>query len=270
MSDLRVVGSVKIWLIGRLRGGKPVIYFLPPAQTTLPVGITLTLVPEWLFSVVYPTAPIKTQLLPGGRRGESVHRDVEARPDGVLLDVKSQAEVSYLTNPVISPSPPTSPPASPYVTSVVINPIEPFDPSTSQLDFIGSVLLPVAEAPAYLDRALKPLDPHVEARPSSITYWLPSLLKHECVGLRFVQHQGYERAAILEVTLVPGVVERLFMLFRGIPRGEALSPRWDVARDQAKADVKFWRGVVGLSEAGVLMRDGSMFRVLEWGGMEVV
>ncbi|KAF8314720.1 hypothetical protein DL93DRAFT_2079861 [Clavulina sp. PMI_390] len=140
-----------------------------------------------------------------------------------------------------------------------------------QLDANNSVLLSISEVPAYLDKALKALDLHVEARTSFITYWLPDLLKHQYIALRFVPQKEYEKAAVLDILPTPNVVERIFMLFQGIESALATNPEWVHAKEKAEADVLFWREVVGLpGEAGELMKDDSLFRVLEWGGMEVL
>ena len=68
---------------------------------------------------------------------------------------------SYRTNPPRPLSPPESPRPTPA-------PLE-FDPSCAQLSVDDSVLLPVDEIAAYLDKALAALTLHTEARTSFIT-----------------------------------------------------------------------------------------------------
>ena len=168
------------------------------------------------------------------------------------------------TNRAFPASPPTSRPSSPSLDRA-----SEFSPMASDVSPSDSVLLPVDTIPGYLDKALTALDLHVEARTSFITYWLPSLLKHKFVALRFVPQAAYEQAAQLEITPRPDVVERIFMLFKGVDTN-ALS-MWRTAEERAARDVSAWRDVVGLKhEAGRLMGDESLFRVLEWGGMEVL
>lgn len=64
------------------------------------------------------------------------------------------------------------------------------------------------------------------------------------------------------------------MLFKGVELHDS-NPvdygKWSEAAERSKDDVKWWRGVVGFKgEAGGVMNDDSLFRVLEWGGMEVI
>ena len=100
-------------------------------------------------------------------------------------------------------------------------------------------------------------------------YWLPDLLKHEYVALRFLAQDVYERAASLRVAPTPDVVTRVFMLFRGVAVGdlglwEAASAR---AADTGGLGSMYWADIVGVDAARAA--DSRIFRVLEWGGMEV-
>lgn len=97
------------------------------------------------------------------------------------------------------------------------------------------------------------------------SYWLPSLLKHEHLALRFIPQIDYEAAAPLEIDPKPDVVTRVFMLFQGIPTD--LLTDWEEARRRSLTDVGFWKGVVGVEETR--RSNKNLFRVLEWGGMEV-
>ena len=98
-------------------------------------------------------------------------------------------------------------------------------------------------------------------------YWLPILLKHEYVALRFIAQASYETAAQLRISPAPDVVTRIFMLFRGI-RSDNLG-FWAPAAAHATAGdgTTFWTKVVGVDAMRV--SDHTLFRVLEWGGMEV-
>lgn len=62
------------------------------------------------------------------------------------------------------------------------------------------------------------------------------------------------------VTPTPDVVTRVFMLFKGVSETAA----WEGSKDR---DVD-WAKVVGVDVERAL--DGRLFRVLEWGGMEVL
>ncbi|KAG1844201.1 hypothetical protein DFJ58DRAFT_803181 [Suillus subalutaceus] len=131
---------------------------------------------------------------------------------------------------------------------------------------MDSIVIPVDRATVYLDKSLKVLGLHTEARTSFITYWLPSILKHEYIALRFVPQAAYERAASLSISPQPDVVTRVCMLFKGI-RKEHLEI-WANAQMQAEKDVAWWVDVVGVDPARA--GDANLFRVLEWGGMEVL
>ncbi len=145
------------------------------------------------------------------------------------------------------------------------------------------MVIPIAEVPVYLDAALKALTLHTEARTSFITfvhtfcfveyalthiihsYWLPFLLRHAHVALRFLPQEAYEESAPMSIEPKPDVVTRVFMIFHGISESDE---KWAEARTRASQDVQgVWRDAVGIDAGRAL--DASLFRVLEWGGMEV-
>ena len=97
-------------------------------------------------------------------------------------------------------------------------------------------------------------------------YWLPSILKYEFVILHFVEQAAYERAAPLEVTPAPDVVTRVFMLFRDVGKEDV--GRWAKALTRADEPASRWRDVAGVQLEKTL--DASLFRVIEWRGMEVL
>jgi hypothetical protein len=98
-------------------------------------------------------------------------------------------------------------------------------------------------------------------------YWLPSLLKHEYIALRFITQSSYEKAAQMRVSPTPDVVTRVFMLFRGVHSDDVVL--WAPAASRAAADdgATFWSNVVGVD--ALRASDPTLFRVLEWGGMEI-
>lgn len=57
------------------------------------------------------------------------------------------------------------------------------------------------------------------------------------------------------------------MLFQKIDIGQL--DLWANASKRAEDDVEFWRAVVGVDDKG-RQDDKNLFRVLEWGGMEIV
>ncbi|KAK7056622.1 hypothetical protein VNI00_002339 [Paramarasmius palmivorus] len=210
------------------RGGKPVIYLFSPNKRES--RVELSLVPEWEFSAIYPVVPIKKS-----SKGQHIHGSVRTTPDGHLEDLATGLDVAYLF----------------------------WEAHPSD-----SVLLHIAEVPKYLDRSLIALGLHTEARTSFITYWLPSLLKHTHVALRYLPQAAYERAAPLSVTPTPDVVTRIFMLFKGIDISEEVRGDWTESEQRALEDVSLWRVIVGVDVERAL--DSTLFRVLEWGGMEVL
>jgi hypothetical protein len=95
------------------------------------------------------------------------------------------------------------------------------------------------------------------------------LLKHEYVALRFLAQASYEEAARMRISPAPDVVTRVFMLFRGVRVAQGDLGLWAPAAARATAEdgATFWARVVGVDAARG--SDRGLFRVLEWGGMEV-
>ncbi|KAG1838518.1 hypothetical protein DFJ58DRAFT_124665 [Suillus subalutaceus] len=231
---------------------KPVIYLYSPFD--IDASIKLSLLPEWSLSVIYP-------IVTAGDHGHRLEWNVHTHQDGSLTERNSGLDVSYLfweaeTNVQAFPRSPASKP----------QPVDTFNPISSSLNDMDSIVIPVDKATVYLDKSLKVLGLHTEARTSFITYWLASILKHEYIALRFVPQAAYERAASLRISPQPDVVTRIFMLFKGICKGHLAN--WVNAQMQAEKDVAWWVDVVGVdpTRAG----DATLFRVLEWGGMEVL
>ncbi|KAH8986746.1 hypothetical protein EDB92DRAFT_1801755 [Lactarius akahatsu] len=246
----------------RSRCRKPVIYLYPPSSLA-DVTVDLALAPSWRFSAVHP--PPRTTVPPGEpHTAQSLTWMVAAEPNGTLVDKTSGIEVSYLYWEAIATPQPVTPGASRATTP--ITDILTFDPARPSVNPGDSVLLPTSKVPGYLDLALKALTLHTEARTSFITYWLPDMLKHEYVALRFVAQDAYEQAAPMRIVPAPDVVTRVFMLFRGVPVGDL--GLWEAASARAHADgARLWADVVGVD--AVRAADSGLFRVLEWGGMEV-
>jgi hypothetical protein len=93
------------------------------------------------------------------------------------------------------------------------------------------------------------------------------LLKHRHVALRFLAQASYEKAAQMRVSPAPDVVTRVFMLFRGVDPGDLGFWAQAAARATAEDGATFWTHVVGVDVARG--SDRGLFRVLEWGGMEI-
>ena len=69
------------------------------------------------------------------------------------------------------------------------------------------------------------------------------------------------------VSPAPDVITRVFMLFRGVAPGDLGFWEQAAARVAAEDGATFWTNVVGIDSARA--SDPRLFRVLEWGGMEV-
>ncbi|KAI9453249.1 hypothetical protein BJY52DRAFT_1189714 [Lactarius psammicola] len=244
-SDYGIVSGDTILLNPDSRPRKPVIYLYPPSSLA-DVTVELALASSWRFFRGPPSAADYTE------------------PDGTLVDKTSGMEVSYLYWEAIANSHLATPAASRATTPIADT--ETFDPARPSVNPGDSVLLPTSKVPAYLDVALRALALHTEARTSFITL---HMLKHEYVALRFVAQDAYERAAPMRIAPAPDVVTRVFMLFRAVPVGDL--GLWEAASARAvgaSADgARFWADVVGVDAARAA--DSGLFRVLEWGGMEV-
>ncbi|KAF8264819.1 hypothetical protein EI94DRAFT_1737589 [Lactarius quietus] len=241
---------------------KPVIY-LYPQSSLANVTVELTLTSSWRLSAVHP--PPQTIVPPGEpRTAQSLIWAVAAEPNGTLVDKTCGIEVSYLYWEAIANTQLVTPVSSRSTTPIVNT--ESFDPACPSVNPSDSVLLSKSRVPGYLNVVLKALALHTEARTLFITYWLPDMLKHEYVALRFVAQDAYENAARLRITPAPDVVTRVFMLFRGVAVGDL--GLWEAASVRANAaDGSFWADVVGVNARRAA--DSTLFRVLEWGGMEV-
>jgi hypothetical protein len=77
----------------------------------------------------------------------------------------------------------------------------------------------------------------------------------------------YSKAAPLDISPRPDIVTRVFMLFQKVDLDQL--DNWADAVSTTKEDVGFWRDIVGV-ESKDQQEDVSLFRVLEWGGMEII
>ncbi|EUC55112.1 ubiquitin family protein, partial [Rhizoctonia solani AG-3 Rhs1AP] len=245
LGDYNIQKESTIHVFRSLRGGKPLIYLFPPSPTSN-IQVQLSLVQSWTFSEIYPPTAISAGTKDTEALGQTIAWSVYAQPDGTWWDHATDREIAYLfweayTNPVA------------------------FDPANPVLLPSHPVPLPFDKVTGYIDDALLALGLHTEARTSFITYWLPNLSKHTFIALRFLPQNEYEKAAPLNITPAPDVTTRVFMLFRGVEEGQL--EQWDEAVAMASKDVTVWRDIIGVDIERV--HDKSLFRVLEWGGMEV-
>ena len=87
-------GDVIEWRVEQ-RGGKPVIYIMPPRTSpAVAATVELALSRSWSLSAIYPLHPDATR---GNRSyGQKTSWTVQADSNGVLRDKATGAEVSYL------------------------------------------------------------------------------------------------------------------------------------------------------------------------------
>ncbi|EUC63167.1 ubiquitin-like protein [Rhizoctonia solani AG-3 Rhs1AP] len=262
ITDYNIYHECLIHLVLRLVGGKPVIYLFP-SEPIYNIQVQLSLTQSWSFSQVYPHTAITNLTDHPNNLGQAISWTVDAEPDGTLLDQATGRQVAYLfweahTNPKPPLSPMNTRPSTPTPTIV-------FDPANPSLLPSQTALLPFDKVTGYIDDALLALGLHAEARTSFITYWLPDLSKHTFISLRFLPQNEYETAAPLNITPTPDVTTRVFMLFGGVEASRL--EQWDEAVDMARSNVSVWRDIVGIDI--VKAQDKTLFRALEWGGMEV-
>ncbi|KAG8679968.1 hypothetical protein FRC11_003090 [Ceratobasidium sp. 423] len=231
LEDHGVRNGDNILVLQEQRGGKPVIYLFSPSPVSN-VRVQLSLVKAWGFSAIYPPTPID------------------------LPSDDSFGEVISWTEAHTNPQPPISPPASPSTELVA------FDPACPTILPGDSAVLPFDKVTGYIDDALLAMELHAEARTSFITlYWLPNLSKHMHIALRFLPQDQYEASAPLHITPRPEITTRVFMLFMGVQESDLGA--WETAWVPAEE----WSCIVGVDTAKA--KDASLFRVLEWGGMEI-
>ncbi|KAG8924974.1 hypothetical protein FRC01_010839 [Tulasnella sp. 417] len=259
-------------------GGKPIIYLYPPATTNATVELSLS--SDWNLSAVYPIPPELKPTRPGPESvdyGQIVKWDVTAHPDGTMsvATAGDTVETSYLFwEAKTHPQPPQlerSKLSRLRIKDKALDVPEEFNPSSSQCSPQDSVLLSIDDVPAYLDKALSALGLHTEGRTSFITFWLPFILKHDHIALRFICQSDLEPTAKLQISPAPDVITRIFMLFQGVPDGGL--NRWKDAMGPSEkgssGSFTMWRDIVGV-EADDRQKDENLFRVVEWGGMEVL
>ncbi|KAL8287170.1 hypothetical protein RQP46_003622 [Phenoliferia psychrophenolica] len=268
LSSYGISKEATVHLVLSLCGGKPVIYLFP--TSILPSAtVRLTLVPSWTFSALYPVVKPDTSILGGD---STVVWNVSATPDGSLVDLASGEELAYLfweAHTIDLQISDLSDPSHHSKRSVSSGPRNDlaFDPRRPSLTPDNAILLPLSTLLPYLSKILKSLTLHTSARNDFITYWLPSFIRLDTRGMliamRFVPQVEYAQAAKVEVEPRPDVVTRIFMLFGGV-KG---SNREEWVDAEARVATIDWGTAIGLKPEAT---DQTLFRVLEWGGMEVL
>lgn len=86
-------GSI-IYIILRLKGGKPVIYLFPPKPIS--ASVRLDLCPQWSFSALYPASPTVLSAISANKPPPSIQWEVNVQKDGELVDRATGTKASYL------------------------------------------------------------------------------------------------------------------------------------------------------------------------------
>ncbi|KAG1739617.1 hypothetical protein EDD22DRAFT_1045216 [Suillus occidentalis] len=210
--DIRNGDTIRLRVIPLTK--KPIIYLYLPSD--IDISVKLSLIPEWSLSVIYPV---------------QLEWNVHTHQDGSLTEHNSGLDVSYLfweAKANLEAFPPSP--------AFKLQQADTFNPITSNLDDMDSVVIPVGKVAVYLDKSLMALGLHMEARTSFVT----------CVHMHYLSLFNHKQ---------PDVVTRVCMLFKAN------------AQMQAEKDVDWWVDVVGVDP--VRAGDVTLFRVLEWGGTEV-
>ncbi|KAJ7121367.1 hypothetical protein C8R44DRAFT_919708, partial [Mycena epipterygia] len=239
-------------LIPIQRGGKPGIYLFSPHVVDASVGLTLTR--EWNLSVIYPVVPAKRA--PNGR--ETIQWDTRTHPDGSLTECTTSPDVAYLFwEALTNHTTPISPPDSPVLGQSAH---ASFSPTTCDLSPADSILLAVTEVTPYLDAAVhaRPTyrDPHVVLASITAETRICRAAVRSLGGVRNGCAAGYYARARRDHARVHGLKGCHARTSRGV---ETECRRGGPAR---------WRALVGVDVERAL--DPALFRVLEWGGMEVL
>jgi len=252
LEELNIVDGSVVSMLGGFR--KPVIYLFTPNDIEH-VKVKLDLIQSWKLDAIYPPTQVTKSDL---TKGDRIEWNVSVNSQGILTDHSTKLQLSYLFWEAI--------PIKSAQISIKPGSFDPLHPSITPLN---SVLFEsVTSLIAYLDPTLNNLSVPTSARNDLITYWLPSFQRHRYIAIRFVPQREYEQSAQLTVEDVksgkrPDVTTRVFMLFRGVREAEVSN--W---KDEGlKADEVDWRKVIGVMNKAT---DESLWRVLEWGGMEIL
>lgn len=76
----------------------PIIYLIAPQGRTILASVSVGLVPQWEFSVIYPIVPVHGYAESGemGRKGQQITWNVRTHEDGSLTELNTGVDVSYL------------------------------------------------------------------------------------------------------------------------------------------------------------------------------
>nr|GAT46585.1 predicted protein [Mycena chlorophos] len=195
-------------------------------------AIEVSIVPDWSFSALYPVVPTTTSK--SAHLHQSARWDVKTGLAGTMLDKTNGVQQHELCSGQLSP------PQSP-----ILGPSGAFRPALAKdaFRYAASVALDVPDVPLYLDAALLNVIGHhilaalVFAPQTRPPFVYPPILVR---SRRAVEYLAQSRCHEGQRGLWAGTDQR---------------------------EVGMWRDVVGVP-AKTRQADTTLFRVLEWGGME--
>ncbi|KDR73262.1 hypothetical protein GALMADRAFT_251857 [Galerina marginata CBS 339.88] len=258
------LGSIDNGLVGALLeyrkrpgGTAPTISLLAPKAVE--VSVTLSLSSNWTLSGTCPVRPIKPRT---ASSLESTTWKVVVHPSGVLTDQSDGfiiSKIAWEAQKYCSPS--LEIPDQGGIDT------DSFNPNSIVLNDENAVLLSPGEYSFYtfFQRVLVPFGFNERARLHFMSVW-KDLEKHTKVAVRFLPQGFYSKAALLNVSPSPDVINRIFVLFQGVKESDLKD--WPTALERGRSeDVSWCRDMIG----GEFERasDGTLFRVLELGGMEI-
>ncbi|KAH8908727.1 hypothetical protein BR93DRAFT_976850 [Coniochaeta sp. PMI_546] len=265
--DYGIHDGSTIHLVLTLRGGKPAIYLLSPVLLE-DVNVSVTLSPQWSFTVLYPLAKPVTDAKHNTSRVEWI---VSVQGE-TISDYSTGTKCSYLFWEAETGKSSAALPVTAADTHAANGSGEVFNPSTPSLMPENACVLSFEDFVPCLECILEGLCLTPAMRTEFIIYWLPRFQHIRDQGLyiafRFVSQDAFNRAARLEITGCPPptAIARIFMLFGGVSPLEPGSPWGGTTCTRTEAQSFDWAKTI---EFDVNSWDRRNFRVLEWGGMEV-
>lgn len=91
IEELGIEDGAGIDFMKNVTGGKPVIYLFSPK--TLEAEVKISLIPQWIFSAIYPVVPVKPRTV---RSNEQVVWRVRTHANGDLTEMTTGLDVAYL------------------------------------------------------------------------------------------------------------------------------------------------------------------------------
>ncbi|TEA12097.1 Ubiquitin-60S ribosomal protein L40 [Colletotrichum sidae] len=249
LHEYRIQQDDTVYMVFRFRGGKPAVYLLSPTPIE-DISVSVALSHHWTFSTIYPLTEPRAL---SGRRC-AISWKVSTKANGDLSDYGTGLDCRYLFWEADAVAD----------ANALESDVYPFNPQNPKLRRAGSsaFILSFNDFVPYLDRALKSMTLTTEMRTDFVVYWLPALQKIRDRGLDvafdFVPQADLEKVATLDTKPGPEAVARIFLLFDGVAKG--------AARSIIDMDGVDWPARIGMDAKA--MQNTSLFRVLEWGGME--